>query len=278
VPSPWLPATATTAAAPKAAAVRVESSTQRRLRGRPVPAGRSRMAAMMLTRLMRRLVRATVTKPIRNPAANPLTRLVGVTVKTRPGAPSSPKLAKIRAVTATTARPTPSPAATPRAAATRAYTVPSRTKPRISRPRRSPTARSMPSSALRSSASITNTFTSSMTPAMMAKLPMNRNRAPNSAPTPFAWSSSSRLGVATAVPLAVRGPRAAWSLRPTWSVAAAPSSTPPALETRVRVSGRAAADGATVPGTAKALWSANPVRPRVGTTRATSRGTGRPAR
>ena len=42
----------------------------------------------------------------------------------------------------------------------------------------SPTARNMPSWLLRSSASITNTFTSNRIPAMMLKLPMNRNSEP----------------------------------------------------------------------------------------------------
>ena len=80
MPTPWLPAMATTAAAPNPAAARVEASTQRHLRGRPASGGRSRMAAMMLIRLIRMLVRATVRKPIRKPAANPLIRLVEVTV------------------------------------------------------------------------------------------------------------------------------------------------------------------------------------------------------
>src|SRR5829696_2964789 len=276
---------ATAAAAPSPAAARVDSTTQRRLRGRPPPDGRSRMAAMMLTRLMRTLVRATVSQAIRKPAAKPLTRLVRLAVKaSRWGPPASAKLAKMRAVTSTTARPTPSPRSRPRAAATSAYTVPSRTNPRTSRPRRRPTARSMPSSPLRSSASITNTFTSSMTPAMMAKLPMNRNRAPNSLPMAPAWSSSSRLGVATAVAaLLVWGPMAAWSLPLTSSVAAAPPSTPPALETSVRVSGPARPPTAPatlvrVPGATKAPCSANPASPLAGTTLATSRGSGRPYR
>ena len=141
----------------------------------------------------------------------------------------------------------------------------------------------MPSSPLRSSASITNTFTSSMTPAMMAKLPMNRNRAPNSPPMASASSSSSCLGVATAVPWPPRGPRAAWSLALTWSLAAAPPSTPPVLETRVRVSGPARpptgpATQDSVPGSTKAPCSPNPASPLAGTTLATSRVTGRPSR
>ena len=78
------------------------------------------MAAMMLTRLMRTLVRATVSQAIRKPAANPLTRLVGLAVKVSWGPPSEAKLAKMRAVTSMTARPTPSPATTPSAEATSA--------------------------------------------------------------------------------------------------------------------------------------------------------------
>ena len=146
-----------------------------------------------------------------------------------------------------------------------------------------PTARSMPSSGLRSSASITNTFTSSMTPAMMAKLPMNRNSEPNSPPMDSACSRTSCLGVSTAVPAAVRGPRAACSLSLTWSVVAAPPSTPPALETRVRVSGPARLPTApavhrSVAGSTKAPRPAKPARPRVGTTLATSSSTERPYR
>jgi hypothetical protein len=145
-----------------------------------------------------------------------------------------------------------------------------------------PTARSMPSSPLRSSASITNTFTSSSTPAMMAKLPMNRNSEPIEPPTFLACSRTSCLGVWTAVPLPARGPRAASSLATTRSVAAAPPSTPPVLETRVRTSGPArppAGPSAPVPprppGARKAPWSAKPASPWAGTTRATSRATGR---
>jgi hypothetical protein len=251
---------ATAAIAPAPAAARVESATQRRLRRRPPSPGRSRMAAMMLTREMRMLVSATVRNAIRKPSAKPFTRLVGVTLKPRSSPPSAgEKLAKIRAATSTTARPTASPAATPSAAAASAYTAPSITNPRTSRPRRMPTARSIPSSALRSSASITKTFTSSRTPAMTAKLPTNRNSEPRPSPACLASSSTSCLGLSTEVPWRARGPSAAVSLPATRSLLALPPSTPPVLETRVRVSGWTLVPAPTarwtVPGCRKALAS-----------------------
>ena len=119
--------------------------------------------------------------------ANPLMIVTGVTLNARTMPPSSgATLLKMRAATTTTARPTPMPTTIPMRDATTAYSVPSMMKERTSRLRFMPIARSMPSSGFRSSASITKMFTSKRRPAMMAKLPMNRNSEPSPSPSAFA--------------------------------------------------------------------------------------------
>src|SRR5829696_3025732 len=110
-------------------------------------------------------------------------------------------------------------------------------KLRTSRPRFMPTARSMPSSDFRSSASITKMFTSSSTPAMTEKLPMNKNSEPRPLPACSAALSTLCLGFSTEVPWPVSGPRAAFSLAATASLRGSPASTPPVLETKVKVRG-----------------------------------------
>ena len=80
-------------------------------------------------------------------------------------------------------------------------------KLRTRRLRFMPMARSIPSSGFRSSASITKMFTSSRIPAMIEKLPMNRNIEPSALPASSAASSSVFLGASTAVPPAARDPR-----------------------------------------------------------------------
>ncbi len=149
----------------------------------PPSIGRSRIAAMMLMRLIRTLVITTVAKAIRNPIANPFTSVIRETWNARvsPPSPAGARL-KIRAATTTTARPTPRPTTMPIKEATRAYSVPSMMKLRTRRLRVIPIARSIPSSAFRSSASIAKMTTSSMIPAMIAKLPMNRNSEPSASP------------------------------------------------------------------------------------------------
>jgi hypothetical protein len=91
-------------------------------------------------------------------------------------------------------------------------------KLRTSRPRFIPTARSMPSSDFRSSASMTKMFTSSRTPAMIEKLPMNRNREPRPLPACSAPLSTSCFGFSTEVPWPASGPNAVFSLAATASL------------------------------------------------------------
>src|SRR4029453_14437342 len=122
--------------------------------------------------------------------------------------------------------------------------VPSVKKLRPTRPRFMPTARSMPSSDFRSSASITKMFTSSRTPAMIEKLPMNRNRAPTLSPTCLAASSTLCLVLSTATPWEVSGPSAALSFRSTASLRRLPPSTSPVLATKGNARGSGPAPGA----------------------------------
>src|SRR6266704_3263676 len=114
-------------------------------------------------------------------------------------------------------------------------------KLRTSRPRFMPTARSMPSSGFRSSASITKMFTSSSTPAMIEKLPMNRNSEPRPLPACTAALSTPCLGFSTDVPWLASGPSAVFSLAATASLRLSPDSTPPVLDTNENVCGSAAA-------------------------------------
>src|SRR4029450_12314412 len=280
--------------------------------------GGSRMAAIMWTRLMGRLVRATVRKPIRKPAANPLTRLVGVTGKTRPGAPSSAQPSKIRAVTAPTPRLTPPQ---------------HRARPRPPGPP-APEAGGHPRGGgdQRVHGALDHEAADQPAPAhadrpQHAQLGLallgqhhehvhqqhdpgddgeaadEQEQGAELGPDGLGLVEQLALGGGdggalagqgpqgglelagelvggggpaprppggggpTARPWRARDPKAAWSLPVTWSVAAAPPSTPPALETRVRVSGPApalAAATGTVPGATKAPGSPKPASPRGG--------------
>ncbi len=111
------------------------------------------------------------------------------------------------------------------------------TKLRTRRLRFIPIARSIPSSDFRSSASITKMFTSNRTPAMIEKLPMNRKNDPRLSPDALAASSNRCLAFSTEVPCAASGPSAALILLSTALLRAFPPSTPPVLETKVKVCG-----------------------------------------
>jgi hypothetical protein len=137
-----------------------------------------------------------------------------------------------------------------------------------------PTARRIPSWPFRSSASITKMFTTSRTPAMIAKLAMKRNSDPSEAATRSAACSTSCFGVATDAPARSRPPSAVRTEAVTGAVSSSPCSTPPRLETRTVVVGAApafCAAAVSVPGETNALVltlapSPMPARPSPGTT------------
>ncbi len=79
MPAPWLEAIASTDAAASPAADRLDTTSHRRFNRRPPSLDRSRIAAMILIRLIRRLVSVTVANAMRKPIAKPLTMLVRVT-------------------------------------------------------------------------------------------------------------------------------------------------------------------------------------------------------
>ena len=199
------------------------STTQRRRRRLTFASGRSRIAAMMFSRLIRMLVATTVTSAIRKPIANPSAMLGQRTVKTRSKRLCS--VLNVRADAAMISRPSPMPASVPRSAAASAYSQPSVANAPTSQLRRMPTARAMPSSGLRSAANITNRFTSRSTPASTPKLPMPVKSCVNASPVVFAWSSTTRLIFRTST-----GPTACAIWRETMSVRRTPLSTPPRLE------------------------------------------------
>ena len=253
----------------------------RRVRSRwwtTVGSGRSRMARMTLSREIHHDVASTVRRENTKPSRKPRWMLAGLAVN-RSSRANWPSPAKMPAVTATMARPTPMPAMVPRAAAATAYIHPSRENAPISPARFRPTARSMPSSVLRSSASMTKIEISSRMPARALKVPRAVNSCVNDAPCACAASRRSRFtrSVWPSMPAAVSaGTRTRFV---TSRERSAPSMTSPRFEMATRelggepTPGFAPASSAIVPGVTNRFgdWlpkpRSNPAMPRRGTTR-----------
>ena len=190
------------------------------------------MAAITLKRDIRMAVIQMVSIDSPSPIPPPMNRLAPVTEK-----PTLRKslTSKMRLIAWMRTQPIPMPNPVPSTAAVAAYMLPSMVKARVTWLRRKPMARRMPSWFLRSSASITNRFTMSKTPAMTAKLPMPEKRAVNSMPSLSAsWRVSAfTSSTVTASRLAV----AVSSSAVTASDSSAPAKMSPVFDTATSARG-----------------------------------------